>query len=115
MIFNKPCDSCKTYKTIQKREREREERESIIFISLAAPARPIKLPRRERERERERVDDIYKHCGTCKAYKITQKREREREFFTFAILMTRFVFITSVIKNPLQVNMHNNNNNNTKT
>ena len=50
--INKPCDSCKTYKTIKKREREREKkRESIIFISLAAPARPIKPPRRERERE----------------------------------------------------------------
>ena len=58
----------------------------MIFISIAAPARPIKSPR----------------------------RERERELFTFAILMTRFVFITSVIKDPLQVNMHNKNNNNTK-
>ena len=55
----------------------------VIFISIATPARPIESPR----------------------------RKRERELFTFAILMTRFVFITTVIMGPIQVNIHNKDNN----
>ena len=55
----------------------------MIFISIATPARPIEPPR----------------------------RKRERELFTFAILMTRFVLITTVIIGPIQVNIHNKDNN----
>ena len=55
----------------------------VIFISIATPARPIEPPR----------------------------RKRERELFTFAILMTRFVFITTVIMGPIQVNIPNKDNN----
>ena len=67
----------------------------VIFISIATPARPIEPPRRKRERELFTFDILRSRFA----------------FLACAILMTRFVFITTVIMDPIQVNVHNKGNN----